>query len=88
MCLKCSKSDNPESGVVKIGIHQSMSNLRAHKRYNHPKEFEDLNNSGNLKTPTTSIKNMAGFTVKLSAKCTKLVYRTAAATLAIEEGIP
>jgi hypothetical protein len=31
---------------------------------------------------------MPGFVTKLNAKCAKLVYRTAAATLAIEEGIP
>jgi hypothetical protein len=31
---------------------------------------------------------MPGFVAKLNAKCAKLVYRTFAATLAIEEGIP
>jgi hypothetical protein len=31
---------------------------------------------------------MPGFVTKLNAKCAKLVYCTAAATLAIEEGIP
>jgi hypothetical protein len=31
---------------------------------------------------------MSGFTTKLNAKCVKLIYRTAAAMLAIEEGIP
>jgi hypothetical protein len=31
---------------------------------------------------------MPGFVAKLNTKCAKLVYRTAAATLAIEEGIP
>jgi hypothetical protein len=31
---------------------------------------------------------MPGFVTKLNAKCAKLVYRTAAAMLAIEEGIP
>jgi hypothetical protein len=31
---------------------------------------------------------MPGFVTKLNAKCAKLVYPTAAATLAIEEGIP
>jgi hypothetical protein len=31
---------------------------------------------------------MPGFVTKLNAKCVKLVYRTAAATLAIEESIP
>jgi hypothetical protein len=31
---------------------------------------------------------MSGFTTKLNAKCAKLIYHTAAATLAIEEDIP
>ncbi len=31
---------------------------------------------------------MPGFTVKLKVKDSRLLYRTAAATLAIEEGIP
>ncbi len=31
---------------------------------------------------------MPGFTPKLTAKCAKLIYCTAAATLTIEEGIP
>jgi hypothetical protein len=93
LCVSCLKSANPESGLVKIGISQSTSNLRAHKKFNHPKEYEAITIIGNLKTPqsvipTTSIKNMPGFSVKLNAKNAKLVYRTAAATLAIEEGIP
>jgi hypothetical protein len=36
----------------------------------------------------TSIKNISGFITKLNTTCAKLIYRTAAATLAIEEGIP
>ncbi len=36
----------------------------------------------------TCIKNMSGFVTKLKTKCAKLIYHTAAATLAIEEGIP
>ncbi len=93
MCLLCSKSANPESGLVKIGICQSTSNLRAHKKFNHPKDYKVIANSNNLKTPqslvpTTSIKNMSGFITKLKSKCAKLIYRTAAAMLAIEEGIP
>jgi hypothetical protein len=93
MCLSCSKLANPESGLVKIGIFQSTSNLRAHKKFNHPKEYKVIANSNNLKTPQspvpmTSIKNMSGFVTKLKTKCAKLIYRTAAAMLAIEEGIP
>ena len=94
MCLLCSKLSNPDLGLVKIGISQSTSNLWAHKKFNHPKEFGVVANSKNLKTPqlvpTTSIKNMSGFVTKLSTTCAKLIYIycTAAATLAIKEGIP
>ena len=93
VCLSCLKSSkNPDLGLVKIGISQSTSNLRAHKKFNHPKEYEVIANKNNLKTPqsvpTTSIKNMPGFVAKLNITCSKLIYRTAAATLAIEEGIP
>ena len=92
LCLSCSNSSNPDLGLVKIGISQSTSNLQAHKKFNHPKEYEVIANSKNLKTPqsvpTTSIKNMSGFVTKLSTTCAKLIYRTAAATLAIEECIP
>jgi hypothetical protein len=51
LCLSCSKSSNPDLGLVKIGISQSTSNLRAHKKFNHPKEYEVIANSRNLKTP-------------------------------------
>jgi hypothetical protein len=92
VCLACSKSSNPDLGLVKIGICQSTSNLRAHKKYNHPKEYRVIVNNMNINTPqsvpTTSIKNMPGFVTKLNTASAKLVYRTAAATLAIEEGIP
>ncbi len=37
---------------------------------------------------TTSILNMPGFTAKVKVKDAKLLYQTAATTLAIEEGIP
>ena len=64
VCLACSKSSNPDLGLVKIGICQSTSNLRAHKKYNHPKEYTVIVNDMNLNTPqsvpTTSIKNMPG----------------------------
>jgi hypothetical protein len=97
MCLLCLKlGNNPKSGIVKVGISQSTSNLQAHKKYNHPTEYEAITNHSNLKNPQsttlgelpTSIKNMPGFTTKLNAKCTKLIYCTAAAMFAIEEGIP
>jgi hypothetical protein len=35
-----------------------------------------------------SIENMPGFTAKIKVKDAKLLHRTAALTLAIEEGIP
>ena len=68
LCVSCLKSANPESGLVKIGICQSTSNHRAHKKFNHPEEYEAITIIGNLKTPqsvipTTSIKNMPGFSV-------------------------
>ena len=37
---------------------------------------------------TTSILNMPGFTAKVKVKDTKLLFRTAATTLATKEGIP
>ncbi len=88
MCLLCSKlGNNPESGILKIGFSQSTS---------HPTEYEAITNCSNLKNPLsttrgelpTLIKNMPRFTTKLNAICAKLIYRTAAATLAIKEGIP
>ena len=54
-------------------------------------EYAVIANSKNLKTPqsvsTPSINGM-GFVTKLNTTCAKLVYRTAAAILAMEEGIP
>jgi hypothetical protein len=83
---------NLKSGIVKIGFGQSTSNLRAQKKYNHPTEYEAITNRSNLRNPQstthgdlpTLIKNTPGFTTKLNAKCAKLIYRTAAITLAIE----
>ncbi len=93
MCLSFSKLANPELGLVEIGTCQSTSNLQAHKKFNHPKEYKVIANSNDLKTPqslvpTTSIKSMSGFITKLKTKCAKLIYRTAALMLAIKEGIP
>jgi hypothetical protein len=93
MCLACSKSRSPTSAIVKIGHSQSTSNLRANKQSHHSEEYDALAKRVNLKNPQsttrgevvpTSIKNMPGFVTKLNAKCAKLVYRTAAAMLAIE----
>jgi hypothetical protein len=97
MCLACSKSHSPTLAIVKIGHSQSTSNLQAHKKSHHSEEYDTIVKRVNLKNPQsttrgevipTSIKNMPGFVNKLNAKCAKLVYRTAAAMLAIEEGIP
>jgi hypothetical protein len=97
MCLACSKSCSPTLAIVKIGVSQSTSNLRAHKKAHHSEEYDAIAKRVNLKNPQsttrgevvpTSIRNMPGFVAKLNAKCAKLVYHTAAATLAIEEGIP
>ncbi len=55
LCLSCFKSANPEYGLVKIGICQSTSNLRAHKKFHHPKEYEAITNISNLKTPQSVI---------------------------------
>jgi hypothetical protein len=97
MCLSCSKlGNNPESGIVKIDLSQSTSNLQAHKEYNHPTEYEAITNCSNLKNPqsttrgelTTSIKNMTGFTTKLNNKCAKRIYCTAAATLSLRRAFP
>jgi hypothetical protein len=50
MCLACSKSSNPDLGLVKIGICQSTSNLRAHNKFNHPKEHTVITNNMNHNT--------------------------------------
>ncbi len=97
MCLACSKSCSPTLAIVKIGSSQSTSNLWAHKKFHHSEEYDAIAKHVNLKNPQsttrgevvpTSIRNIPGFVTKLNAKCAKLVYCTAAATLAIEEGIP
>jgi hypothetical protein len=97
MCLACSKSCCPTLAIVKIGSSQSTSNLQAHKKSHHSEEYDAITKRVNLKNPQsttcgevipTSIRNMPGFITKLNAKYAKLVYCTAAATLAIDEGIP
>ncbi len=97
MCLACSKSCSHTLAIVKIGSSQSTSNLWAHKKSHHSEEYDNISKRVNLKNPQsttrgevvpTSISNMPGFVTKLNAKCAKLVYCTAASTLAIEEGIP
>jgi hypothetical protein len=97
MCLACSKSRSPTLAIVKIGSSHSTSNLQSHKRSHHSEEYDAITKRVNLKNPQstthgevvpTSTRNIPGFVTKLNAKCAKLVYRTAAAMLAIEEGIP
>jgi len=97
MCLECSTfKNNPDAGIVKIGISQSTSNLRSHKKHHHSAEYEAITKGLNKTTKksdgeglvTKSILNMPGFTAKVKVKDAKLLYRTAATTLAIEEGIP
>jgi hypothetical protein len=97
MCKECSNfCNNPDAGIVKVGVNQSTSNLRAHKRHCHLEEYETLSTCVNKTTKKsseqevlpTSIFNMPGFSAKLKVKDARLLYRTAAATLAIKEGIP
>lgn len=86
--------NNQDAVIIKVGISQS-TNLRSHKKHHHPAEYETIA-KGVSKTTTqsngvifpTSIMNMPGFTVKVKAKDAKLLFWTAATTLAIEEGIP
>ena len=97
LCKECSTSHKKSNkGIVKVGWSQSTSNLKAHKKYHHPAEYETITkrvvkttirSSGDGGLPK-SITMMPGFSVKLKVKDSRLLYRTAAATLAIEEGIP
>jgi hypothetical protein len=97
MCKECSNfRNNPDAGIVKVGVNQSTSNLRAYNRHRHPEEYETLSTHVNKTTKKsseqevlpTSILNMPGFSTKIKVKDTRLHYRTAAAILGIEEGIP
>jgi hypothetical protein len=97
MCKKCpTPAKSTDAGIVKVGVNQSTSNLRSHTRHHHPEEYETISTRVNKFTKRsseqevlpTSIKNMPGFSAKLKVKDARLLYRTAAATLAIEEGIP
>jgi hypothetical protein len=97
LCKECSTfCNNPDAGIVKIGVSQSTSNLRSHKKHHHPAEFETIIKGVNKNTKKlngegvlpTSILNMPGFTAKVKAKDAKLLYQTAATTLAIKESIP
>jgi hypothetical protein len=53
-CVSCAKT-------VKIGLSQSTSNLRSHKKYNHPEEYNSIvrqcNKANPQSTLPTSIKN-------------------------------
>jgi hypothetical protein len=94
LCKECSTfHKNSDKGIVKVGVSQSTSNLWAHKRHHHPAKYETIakrvdkttkSSSGDGGLPK-SIKMMPGFSVKLKVKDARLLYRTAAATLAIEE---
>jgi hypothetical protein len=97
LCKECSTfKNNPDAGIVKVGLSQSTSNLRSHKKHHHSAEYETITKGLNKTTKklngegvlTTSILNMPGFTAKVKVKDAKLLYWTAATTLAIEEGIP
>jgi hypothetical protein len=87
---------NPDAGIVKVGVSQSTSNLRAHKRHHHPAEYKTIakhvdkitQKSSEDGVLPTSIAKMPGFSAKLKVQDARLLYRTAAATLAIKEGIP
>jgi hypothetical protein len=97
LCKECSTFHKKSNkGIVKVEMSQSTSNLRAHKKHHHPAEYEiiakrvdktTIRSSGDGGLPK-SITMMPGFSVKLKVKDSRLLYRTAAATLAIEEGIP
>jgi hypothetical protein len=88
ICKECSTfKNNPDAGIIKIGISQSTSNLSSHKKHHHPTEYETISkgvskttmkSNGGLITPT-SIMNMPGFTAKVKTKDAKLLFRTAAA---------
>ena len=43
LCKECSTiKNNPDAGIIKIGISQSTSNLRSHKKHHHPAEYETI----------------------------------------------
>ncbi len=43
MCLECSTfRNNPDAGIVKIGISQLTSNLRSHKKHHHSAEYKAI----------------------------------------------
>jgi hypothetical protein len=87
---------DPDAGIIKVGVSRSTSNLWAHKWPHHPANYEIITkrvdkttkkSSGDGVLPT-SITKMPGFSAKLKVQDARLLYRTAPATLAIEEGIP
>jgi hypothetical protein len=96
LCKECSTfHKNPDAGIVKVGVSQSTSNLRAHKQHHHPAKYEIIakhvdkiiQKSSEDGVLPTSIAKMPGFSTKLKVKDARLLYWTAAVTLAIEEGI-
>jgi hypothetical protein len=97
LCKECSTFHKKSNkGIVKVGMSQSTSNLRAHKKHHHPAEYETIAKRVDKTTIRSSVDGglpksimmMPGFSVKLKVKDSRLLYRTAAATLTIEEGIP
>jgi hypothetical protein len=82
--------------LSRLDYPSQTSNLRSHKKHHHSAEYETITKGLNKTTKklngervlTTSILNMPGFTAKVKVKDAKLLYRTAATTLAIKEGIP
>jgi hypothetical protein len=97
LCKECSTfHKNPDAGIIKVGVSRSTSNLRAHKRHHHPAEYKIITKHVDKTTKKssrdgvlpTSITKMPGFSAKLKVQDARLLNWTAAATLAIEEGIP
>lgn len=88
MCKECSTfKNNPDAGIIKVGLSQSTSNLRSHKKHHHSAEYETIIKGACKKTTmqsngglihTSSILNMPGFTAKVKAKDAKLLFQTAA----------
>ncbi len=74
LCKECSTfKNNPDAGIVKVGVSQSTSNLRSHKKHHHSTEYKIITKGLNKTTKksngegvlTTSVLNMPGFTAKV-----------------------
>jgi hypothetical protein len=97
LCKGCSTfRKNSDARIVKVGVSQSTIYLWSHKRHHHPAKYKTISKHVDKVTQKssedgvlpTSIAKMPGFSAKLKVQDARLLYRTAAATLAIEEGIP